>query len=102
MLSEYLFSGKATLLFSTELIDEINSTIAKPKLQKYFKQNALEEMLSVFEPFTELITVEGKLAVCRDPKDNFLLALAKDGRADYLLTGDYDLLDLKKLGKTKL
>jgi predicted nucleic acid-binding protein len=36
------------------------------------------------------------------PKDNFLLALAKDGKAHYLLTGDKDLLDLEKFGKTRI
>jgi len=31
-----------------------------------------------------------------------LLALAKDGNADYLITGDKDLLTLKSFGKTKI
>jgi uncharacterized protein len=42
------------------------------------------------------------VTICRDSKDNFLLSLAIDGRADYLLTGDSALLDLKKIGKTKI
>ena len=59
-------------------------------------------MLSAFEPFIDLIEVENIITVCRDPKDTFLLALAKDGKADYLLTGDKDLLILTKFGKTKI
>ena len=59
-------------------------------------------MLSVFEPFIDLIDVISIISICRDPKDNFLLALAKDGKADFLLTGDKDLIDLKKIGKTKI
>jgi len=59
-------------------------------------------MLSAFESFVDLIEVESIVTICRDPKDNFLLALARDGKADYLLTGDNDLLDLKKFGKTKI
>ena len=59
-------------------------------------------MLSAFEPFIDLIEVESTVTICRDPKDNFLLELAKDGKADYLLTGDKDLLELKKFGKTKI
>ena len=59
-------------------------------------------MLSTFEPFTDLIEVASIVTICRDSKDNFLLALAKDGKADYLLTGDKDLLELKKFGKTKI
>jgi putative PIN family toxin of toxin-antitoxin system len=102
LLDPLLFARKARLLFSTELIAEIQQTIAKPRLKKYFGTNALEEMLSTFEPFTDLIEVESVITICRDPKDNFLLALAKDGKADYLLTGDKDLLVLKKFGKTKI
>jgi putative PIN family toxin of toxin-antitoxin system len=102
ILDPLLFSEQARLLFSAELIAEIQETITKPRLKKYFGANAFEEMLSVVEPFIDLIKIESIVIVCRDPKDNFLLALAKDGKADYLLTGDHDLLDLKKFGKTKI
>jgi len=34
--------------------------------------------------------------VCRDPKDNHILALALGSHADAILTGDADLLTLKK------
>jgi len=102
LLDPLLLSRGARLLFSKELIAEIQQTITKPKLKKYFETNALEEMLSTFEPFIDLIEVESIVTICRDVKDNFLLALAKDGKADYLITGDKDLLELKKFGKTKI
>jgi len=102
LLNSLLFSENARLLFSEELIVEIKQTIVKPKLKKYFGANALEEMLSTFEPFIDLIEVKSIVTVCRDTKDNFLLALAKDGHADYLLTGDRDLLELKKFGNTMI
>ena len=34
-------------------------------------------------------------SVCRDPDDDAILACALEARADYLVTGDADLLDLK-------
>jgi hypothetical protein len=102
LLDSYLFFKEAILLFSEELIDEINQTIQKPKLKKIFGKEALEEMLSRFDPFIELIEVKSTIDVCRDPNDNFLLELSKDGRADFLLTGDKDLLDLRKFDKTKI
>ena len=102
LLDPFLLSGEARLLFSKELIAEIQQTITKPKLRKYFKANALEEMLSTFEPISDLIQVESIITICRDVKDNFLLALAKDGKADYLLTGDKDLLELTEYKNTKI
>ena len=102
LLDTFLFYEQARLLFSVELIAEIKQTITKPRLQKYFSTNALEEMLSTFEPFIDFIEVESIVTICRNPNDNFLLTLAKDGKADYLLTGDKDLLELKKFGKTRV
>ena len=102
LLDPLLIAGDARLLFSVELLAEIQETIGKPRLKKFFGANALEQMLSVFEPFIDLVNVESIVTVCRDPRDNFLLALAKDGKADYLLTGDNDLLVIKKFRKTKI
>jgi predicted nucleic acid-binding protein len=38
--------------------------------------------------------------LCRDEKDNYLLTLAIDSEADFLITGDNDLLELVKLNNT--
>ena len=102
LLDPLLFAGELRLIFSAELIFEIQETMAKPRLRKFFLPKSLEEMLSYFEPFIDLIEVESVVTICRDVKDNFLLALAKDGNADYLLTGDKDLLVIEKFGKTKI
>lgn len=101
-LDRLLLSNSVIILFSEDLLEEIRSTIAKPKLKKYFSENAMEEMLSALKDYIELITVTTKVKVCRDPKDDFLLALAKDGNADFLVTGDLDLLDLQTFDKTKI
>jgi uncharacterized protein len=101
-LDSLLYLEAVRLLFSPELLAEINSTISKPKLKKYFSKNAMEEMLINLEPFIELVEVKSSISICRDPKDNFLLSLSKDGKANFLLTGDNDLLDLKKYGKTRI
>ena len=71
LLDSLLLSKEARLLFSKELIAEIQQTIAKPKLRKYFDTNALEEMFSTFEPFIDLIEVGSIVTVCRDVKERF-------------------------------
>ena len=100
LLEPILFAENTRILFSSELVEELQATITKPKLKKYFSENALEEMLTVFDPYIDFITVKSTVSICRDPNDNFLLALAKDGKANYLLTGDNDLLDIVKYEKT--
>ena len=101
-LDKALSHPKTTILFSIELLDEINRVATFPKLKKYFSLNAVEEMLLNLEDYVELVKVKSKVEICRDPADNFLLALSKDGEADFLITGDQDLLDLEVFGITKI
>lgn len=56
----------------------------------------------MFKAAILLVPVTSKVTVCRDPKDNFLLSLAKDGNADFLLTGDADLLVLEVFEKARI
>ena len=101
-LDSLIQSNQVRLLFSIELIEEIQATIEKPKLKKYFEANSLEEMLLAFKSLIDVVPVKSKVHVCRDPKDDFLLALAKDGKAKYLITGDKDLLSLARFRKTDI
>lgn len=101
-LDRLLLLDEVKILFSVELLMELTKISQYPKLRLYFKQNAVEEMLLNLEPYIELIEIKSNVQICRDPKDNFLLNLAKDGRADFLLTGDKDLLVLQKIGKTRI
>jgi putative PIN family toxin of toxin-antitoxin system len=59
-------------------------------------------MLRTFDSFITLVPVRSKVKTCRDPKDDFLLSLAQDGKADILVTGDQDLLILGNFGHTKI
>lgn len=52
--------------------------------------------------FGEFIEVTSQIEICRDPDDNFLLALAKDSKVKYLVTGDEDLLILEKFEETRI
>ena len=54
-----------------------------------------EKWLSFFFQHAALIDVRSAIDVCRDPDDNKYLSCAADGDADYIVSGDRDLLDLK-------
>jgi putative PIN family toxin of toxin-antitoxin system len=87
---------------SETLFDEITQTIRKLKIRKQIEVTDEKDFLQTLWQNSEMIKVHSAVDLCRDPKDNFLLALAKDGSADYLITGDKDLLILKQFGKTKI
>lgn len=98
-----IFENKSiTLLFSQILIDEFIEVAQRPKFKKYFSLTDLENLLLQIKNQAEFIEVTSDIKLCRDPKDDFLLSLAKDGKATHLITGDKDLLDLKTFGKTKI
>lgn len=95
VIDNLLLNGSVRLLFSKELIDEIEAVMKKPKLKRYFKdKNAFKNMFEAFDNFIDLVEVKSEVTACRDHKDNFLLSLALDGEADFLITGDDDLLVL--------
>lgn len=101
-LDELLFNQKCKLLFSQELLEEFVAVAKRPKLRKYISRDELEGILETIDEVAEFVNVTSEISECRDPKDNFLLSLAVDGKADYLLTGDKDLLVLKKFGETEI
>ena len=101
-LDKILFSGKVTLIFSQELLSEFVDVVNRPKFRKYFSQSDIEDILETIDEYAEFVEVNTEINACRDSKDNFLLALAVDGKADYLLTGDKDLLEIKKISNAKI
>jgi len=100
--TEVFFNSENLLLFSEELFDELDDAICKPYPAKRTHRKDYENLVSRLRTDAELIDVHSTVEICRDPKDNFLLALAKDGNADYLISGDDDLLVLKEFEKTKI
>ncbi|WP_304516829.1 putative toxin-antitoxin system toxin component, PIN family [Cecembia rubra] len=97
-----LESGAVTLIFSQELLEEFLEVSERPKFKRFFKKSDIKTLLTQIETFGELIKVESKINECRDPKDNFLLGLSIDGKADFLVTGDSDLLVLGEIEKTRI
>ena len=94
--------NEITLIISEELIDEIVEVTQRPKFRKYFKLDDVESLLLKIKSRAIFIDVTSQINKCRDEKDNFLLSLSLDGYATHLLTGDKDLLVLKRFGQTKI
>lgn len=90
------------LLYSQELIDEFITVANRQKFRKYFSTEDLQNLLLSMSRRAIFIEVSSSVGICRDPKDNFLLNLSTDGKASHLITGDNDLLELKKFGKTRI
>jgi putative PIN family toxin of toxin-antitoxin system len=101
-LDNILFSKKCILIFSTELLEEFLEVAKRPKFRRFFSSSDIEDLLELLNEYADFVKVVTKVKMSRDPKDDFLLALAVDGKADILLTGDQDLLVLAKYNNTTI
>jgi uncharacterized protein len=101
-LDKHLQKNNARLIFSEELLNEFLEVVSRPKLKKYFSDKDLTKLLDSIHEYADFVFVTSEINICRDKKDNFLLALCEDGKADYLITGDDDLLVLKKHKRTSI
>ena len=64
----------------------------REKLKKYFPKDSMNELIQLLETIAEKVEIKPTHHINRDPKDNFLLDLIDFSKADYLVTGDKDLL----------
>ena len=101
-LDKFLRENKVRLIFSEELLNEILEVVSRPKMKKYFSNQDVTKLLDGISEHADLVDVTSEINICRDKKDNFLLSLCVDSQADYLLTGDEDLLVIKKFKKTSI
>ena len=80
--------------FSQELHNELFSVMARPKFKSQIPEAKIAEIREIVTNKVTTIKPNCTIADCRDSKDNFLLELAVSAGADYLVTGDNDLLVL--------
>jgi len=102
LLDKLIEKNRVTLIFSNELLEEFIEVVKRPKFEKHFSKQDIEKIFEYFDQYGELIKVTSDINICRDQKDNFLLNLSTNSNADYLITGDKDLLILGKIKNTKI
>ncbi len=84
-----------TIVQSAETYQEIAQRIYKPKFDKYVSDERREELLNLIKSKSQFIETTSRIVSCRDLDDNKFLELAIDAHAEFLITGDQDLLTLK-------
>jgi putative PIN family toxin of toxin-antitoxin system len=86
--------GRVELVTSPLLLREVTVVLARPRLQKYVSpEEAARFVADLAAQTTLLVDAPGPHpAVCRDPRDDYLVALAETNDAEAIITGDLDLL----------
>lgn len=91
-----------TVYYCPGIVAEYRLVVKRPKLRKYVTPERITETLDLIARIGEEIAVTQTVIGSRDPKDNYLLALAQQVPLDYLITGDRDLLVLQRWQQTEL
>ena len=92
-LREMLSYPRFELILTPQLYDEIIGVAQRPKLQKYFDADKIKQLSIWLQENTIDIPIHSVPPRCRDPKDDYLLELAVQSKAIYLVSGDNDLLE---------
>ena len=82
------------LLFSASTLIELHQRLLNPKFDRYVSRETRLTFLRLLPTLAEHVPVTTTVTACRDPRDNKFLELGIDGHADYIITGDADLLAL--------
>jgi uncharacterized protein len=90
------------LVTTDQLITELEIVSARPKFERYFDREKVGELISLLEIVSEKVKIKVIEHICRDPKDDFLLALSKESKANYLIRSDDDLLAIGIYGRTEI
>ena len=85
---------KAQLVATTETLRELIEKLLLPKFDRYVRRERRDALLQRVASLVEIIHILQPIRASRDPKDDKFLEAAVNGRANVILTGDRDLLDL--------
>lgn len=89
-------AGRFVLVASPKLLAELNDVLNRPKIATRLDPEGLRRLREVLAA-TPVTGDPPAVAVSRDPKDDYLVALAQRSEAECLVSGDKDLTVLGDL-----
>ena len=90
---QHISNDSIKVIITEQLLTEIKTVTNREKIKKYFPKESVKELIELLETIGEKFEIKPTHFINRDPKDNFLLDLIDFSKADYLVTGDKDLLE---------
>lgn len=91
-----------TLVACDELVAELREVAGRPFFRARLRASVAELLAAGIRDFSLFCRTLPSGAVAPDPKDSYLLALAEASQAEFLVTGDKELLSLKQHKSTRI
>lgn len=82
------------ILLSQSTLQELADVLLRRKFDRYVTSSEREEFLEAFVDRATWVEPNEEIRLCRDHKDDKFLELAIGGNADFVISGDRDLLSL--------
>ena len=82
--------GRLELVTSPKLLAEVADVLGRPRLRRYLSTDEATRYVDVLAALND--PAEPHAAVCRDSRDDYLVAFAQSSGAEAVVTGDLDLL----------
>ncbi len=99
-------NGKIKLIASKETIGELKKTLTHQSIKKLpnYKPHLIASFIAWYQYNSIYYSLENTKIIIgsRDAKDDIYIQLALISKAKYLITGDEDLLIIKKIKSTKI
>ena len=84
----------AQLVATNATLREVMTKLLSPKFDRYLSRERRDALLLRLAPLIEIVEVIQAIQACRDPRDDKFLEADVNGRAEVLVSGDKDLLEL--------
>jgi len=95
-----LACGDFVLLTSPVLLEELNRVLQYPRLHRYYDAETRIRFVALIAALGQIVDLPDEVPrICRDPDDDWVIACAVAGEADFIVSGDRDLLDLEQVGR---
>jgi hypothetical protein len=91
-----------TLVACDALVAELRDVAGRPFFRARLRASAAELLAAGLRDFSAFCQKLPSGPIAPDPKDSYLLALAEAGQAEFLVTGDKELLSLKRHKSTRI
>jgi len=86
-----------------ELLDEFAHVSTRLKIRKYITDDDVKDTYKLMEQYCHHLPIAKKaISPVRDKKDLYLLSFAETIPADFIVTGDNDLLSLQSHHQTRI
>jgi putative PIN family toxin of toxin-antitoxin system len=99
---EILKNPRFQVFYSPELMAEFDRVIARPKFTKAISVKYVSYFKAVALAYLRETKTNVAPTVVRDVDDNYLLGICDSCKADFLITGDLDLLILGRYQNTAI